>query len=71
MMAPAYSQACATLNEKAIFAKVDTQACQLVAQQYAIRSIPTLIIFKHGKEIARQAGAMSANDIQRWVQQHL
>ncbi|WP_446686318.1 thioredoxin family protein [Paludibacterium denitrificans] len=38
-----------------------------MAQRFAIRSIPTLILFKQGKEIARRAGAMGEADIVRWV----
>ena len=35
------------------------------------RSIPTLVLFQHGREIARQPGAMGAADIVRWTRQHL
>lgn len=67
MMAPAFSAAAAELDPKVRLLKVDTEAEQLLAGRYAIRSIPTLILFKDGAEIARQAGAMDKAGIMRWV----
>ena len=69
-MAPAYEQACAQLEPKVRLAKVDTEAVPNLGTRYAIRSIPTLALFKNGSEVARQAGAMGAADIVRWVQSH-
>lgn len=37
----------------------------------AANRIPTLMLFRNGKEIARQAGAMSATDIVRWGRAHI
>lgn len=68
MMAPHFEQAAKAMPQVR-FAKVNTEQAVQVSQQYAIRSIPTLIVFKQGKEIARQAGAMSAAQIQQWLQQ--
>ena len=48
-------------------AQVDTQAQPTLAQRFTIRSIPTLVLFHQGREIARQAGAMDANGIVRWA----
>jgi thioredoxin 2 len=70
MMAPAYVQAAAMLEPHVRLAKVNTDNEQALGAQYNIRSIPTLILFKGGREIARQAGAMSAQDIVRWVNSH-
>lgn len=70
-MAPAFAQASTQLEPRARLAKVDTEAQQNLAGQFNIRSIPTMILFKNGKEIARQSGAMGAADILRWVQPHL
>jgi len=69
-MAPAYEQACAKLEPKVRLAKVDTEAVPNLGTRYAIRSIPTLALFKNSREVARQAGAMGAADIVRWVQSH-
>jgi thioredoxin 2 len=71
MMAPAFTQAAAELEPRVRLAKVDTEAEQAVAARYAIRSIPTLILFRGGREVARQAGAMSRNDIVQWVNRAL
>ncbi len=49
-------------------AKLNTDAAQDIAQKFRIQSIPTLAVFKNGKEVARQPGAMGAADIVRWVQ---
>ena len=48
-------------------AKLNTDEAQATAAQFNIRSIPTLALFKDGREVARQAGAMGAADIVRWV----
>ncbi len=71
VMAPQFELAAAELEPHVRLAKVDTQSEPTLAQQYAIRSIPTLALFKGGRELARQAGAMSAADIVRWTRQHL
>lgn len=68
-MAPAFAQAAQQLEPAYRLAKVDTEVEQMLGSQYGIRSIPTIVLFKNGKEIARQAGAMGAEDIKRWVQQ--
>jgi len=67
MMAPAFVQAAKQLEPQVRLAKVNTEIEQTLAGQYNIRSIPTLVLFKNGKEVARQAGAMAKADIIRWV----
>lgn len=71
MMAPAFQQAVQTLEPKARFGKLNTDAESSIAARYGIRSIPTMIMFKDGKENARQPGAMGANDIVRWIETKL
>ena len=66
-MAPAFAQAAAMLEPRARLAKVNTDVEQALGAGYQIRSIPTLIMFKGAREVARQAGAMSAQDVARWV----
>jgi thioredoxin 2 len=70
-MAPAYAQAAVKLEPRVRLAKLNTEQEQGIAAQFNIRSIPTLIIFKGGRELARQAGAMSAADIIRWINSHV
>ena len=71
MMAPAYAQAAVKLEPKVRLAKLNTEQEQGVAGQFNIRSIPTLVIFKSGREIARMSGAMSTADIVRWVNSNI
>ncbi len=68
MMAPAFAQAAAALEPAMRLVKVNTEEQQGLAAHYHIRSIPTLVLFKGGREIARQSGAMSERDIVRWAQ---
>lgn len=71
MMAPAFEKAAAQLEPKVRLAKLNTEAEQEIGARYGIRSIPTLALFRNGREIARQAGAMGEADIVRWVQAQL
>ena len=66
-MAPAYEQAAAQLEPHVRVAKVDTEAVPELGARFGIRSIPTLALFRGGREVARQAGAMGLKDILRWV----
>lgn len=69
-MAPQYTQAAAELEPNVRLTKLDTDAAQNIAREFGIRSIPTLMLFKSGREIARQAGALGKADIVRWVRAH-
>lgn len=70
MMAPEFQKAAEQLEPNVRLAKVNTEVAQQTAAQFGIRSIPTMIIFKNGKEVARQAGAMQASQIVQWVSQN-
>jgi thioredoxin 2 len=70
-MAPFYEQAAQHLEPYFRVVKVNTEAEQQLAGRFAIRSIPTLAVFKGGRELARQPGAMDTKSIIAWVQQHL
>ncbi|MDH5456484.1 MAG: thioredoxin TrxC [Gammaproteobacteria bacterium] len=67
MMAPAFEQAAAELEPGVRLAKLNTDTEQGTAARFNIRSIPTIALFQNGHEVARQAGAMGAADIVRWV----
>jgi thioredoxin 2 len=69
-MAPAFAQAAAQLEPTIRLAKLNTEEVQAIGAQYGIRSIPTMVMFKGGREIARQSGAMMAGDIVRWARSH-
>ena len=68
MMAPAYTQAAALLEPRVRVAKVNTEAAPALGGRYGIRSIPTLVLFAGGREVARQAGALTLPaHIVQWV----
>lgn len=71
MMAPAYEQAAKVLEPHVRLAKVNTEEQQALASRFDVFSIPTLILFRGGKEIARQSGAIGPQEIVRWVRSHL
>jgi thioredoxin 2 len=67
MMAPAFKQAATELEPRVRLAKLNTEEAQSIAAQFNIRSIPTLAIFDHGREVTRQAGAMHQAQLMQWV----
>lgn len=70
-MAPSFKAAAAELEPHVRLVKVDTEAEQAIAARYHIQSIPTLILFKGGREITRQAGAMDRSRLVAWAKQAL
>ena len=71
MMAPAYEQAARQLEPKVRLAKVNTEEARDLGVKYGIQAIPTMVMFKQGKEVARQPGAMQLPQILQWVQMHV
>lgn len=67
-MAPAFEAAASDLISEVVCVKLDTQAEPAGGERYAIRSIPTLILFEGGKEIRRQSGALSKAAILDFIQ---
>jgi thioredoxin 2 len=71
MMAPAFEAAAAQLEPEFRLAKLNTESEPTIGAQYNVRSIPTLIIFKAGSELARQPGAMTnPAQIAAWIRSH-
>lgn len=70
MMAPEFA-ALAARRADVRFVKVDTERNQALAGLHGIRSIPTLALFRKGREIARVAGAMRAAQLEQWLDQAL
>ncbi|MGA1875917.1 MAG: VTT domain-containing protein [bacterium] len=69
---PVFEQAAARLEPQQIrLAKLNTEEERAMAGQYGIMSIPTMVLFKGGKEIARQSGAMDINRLIDWIRSHL
>jgi len=71
MMAPVFAQAAAQLQPQVRLAKVNTEQEQALAAQSGIRSIPTLALFRNGREVDRLAGALDLNNLLAWTRQHL
>ncbi len=68
-MAPAFEEAALSMPLQAQFLKVNTEEQQTLGAQYSIQSIPTLVMFKNGKEVERLSGALSVGRLQSWVKQ--
>ncbi|MFN3616598.1 MAG: thioredoxin family protein [Aquabacterium sp.] len=60
----------AALFERLRFLKLDTEAHQQAAAQHQIRSIPTLALFRQGREVARVSGALPGPQLRAWLAQH-
>ncbi|AGA35359.1 Thioredoxin [Thioalkalivibrio nitratireducens DSM 14787] len=67
MMAPQFASAASELEPAMRLLKLDTEANPDAGARFGIRGIPTMILFDHGREIARQSGAMSTGDIVAWA----
>ncbi|MBZ9556629.1 MULTISPECIES: thioredoxin TrxC [unclassified Modicisalibacter] len=68
MMAPVFSRIAGELEPRLRFAKLDTEAQTALAGRFGIRSIPTLIVFREGREIARRSGAMQGPQLKQWLE---
>ena len=71
MMAPFFEQAAAELEPQVRLAKVDTEANRQLGQRYQISSIPTTVVFKGGREVARQPGAMNLRPLLEWIRSNV
>lgn len=69
--APIFESLAEEMSTQACFVKLDTENNQSIAGGYNIRSIPTLMIFHHGKEIARMSGALPKAQCKQWIMQNL
>ena len=70
-MAPVFEAAAAEFEPRLRFGKLDTEANQGIAAKFDIRAIPTLILMRGNREIARHSGAMSAPMLRQWINQNL
>jgi thioredoxin 2 len=66
--APVFANAASQWEPRARLAKLDTEAQPQLVQRFNIRSIPTLVVLRHGREIARQSGALSATQLQQFIE---
>jgi len=67
MMAPEFARAARAMKSEVRFAKINTEDFPQVSQKHGIRGIPLLIVFRGGRELARQAGAMPALQIENFL----
>ena len=65
--APVFAEAAASLEPRLRLAKVDTEAQPALAQRFGIRSIPTLLVMRQGREVARQAGALNGMQLRQFL----
>ena len=70
-MAPVYERVCAEFEPEVRCLKVDTESEPELAVRYEIRSIPTLMLFRKGNVVARQAGALDAQTLRAWLRRHM
>jgi len=68
MMGPIFSKMTSELEPYVRMTKVNTEQEQQLGAQFGIRSIPTLAIFKNGKEVARQSGVLQPAQLKAWIQ---
>lgn len=70
-MAPQFEKAAGELRQNVRFAKVNTEDAQGIAARAGIRAIPTMVLYRGGKELARTSGAMDAATLRRWLGEHI
>lgn len=68
--APVFGQTAAELEPHFRFGKINTEQQQQLAGQFNIRSIPTIMLFKQGKVLAQQAGALPKQAFYQWLSQY-
>ena len=71
MMAPVFADVAKRFPLKALFAKVNTENEQFLGSRFKIRSIPTLVVFKDGKEVDRVSGAMDPSSLENYVRRFI
>jgi len=69
MMGPEFEKVAAEMAHRSVLAKLNTEEVLVVAQRFGISAIPTLVLFKAGREVGRQAGAMPAATVRRFIEQ--
>ncbi|USD44102.1 thioredoxin TrxC [Vibrio sp. SCSIO 43135] len=69
--APVFSDVAAERKGQVRFVKVDTEAQQSISAKYQIRSIPTVMVFKHGKRVDMINGALPKGQFDQWLNQAL
>lgn len=71
MMAPAFEAASGILEPEVRLLKLNADTAPNVSQAFAIRSIPTILLFHRGRLVSRSSGALTAPQIVAWTRQHV
>jgi len=71
MFGPVFEKSAQNYPLKALFVKINTEVEQGLGARFGIRSIPTLMVFKNGKEVERVSGALDETNLNRLVSQFL
>ena len=71
MVGPIIDEVATDYDGKAVVGKMDVDANQELAMKYGIRSIPTIVILKDGKEVERHLGAITKPALQSKISQHM
>ncbi|MDO6602321.1 thioredoxin [Arenibacter palladensis] len=71
MLAPILKQVKDEMGNALKIVKIDVDKNQSLASTYQVRGVPTMILFKNGKQVWRQSGVLQKNDILQVVQQHI
>jgi thioredoxin 1 len=71
MLAPILKQVKEEMGNALKIVKIDVDKNQTLASTYQVRGVPTMLLFKNGKQVWRQSGVLQKNDIVRVVQQHI
>jgi thioredoxin 2 len=66
-MAPQFAAAANTMATEARFAKLNSDEAQELVLRLGIRSIPTLIVYRQGREVARQSGVLDSARLVQWL----
>ncbi len=71
MIGPALEEIAGELAGKLTVAKVDIDENPMTPNQFGVRGIPTLILFKDGKQVATKVGAMPKSALKAWIEASL
>jgi thioredoxin 1 len=71
MMAPILGQVKQALGDKASIIKIDVDKNPMLASQYQVQGVPTLILFKAGKMLWRQSGVVQPAALKRVMEQYV
>lgn len=70
-LAPILQDVKKDLGEKVKIVKIDVDKNPAIAQKFQVRGVPTLMLFKNGKQLWRQSGLLSRADLKQVVAQHI